>query len=292
MSVHPRRRSCLTVPAGSEKMLRKAIGLPADEIVLDLEDSVAPAGKEAARRLLVETVGSGAFGSRSVAVRVNAVGTPWCHLDIAALSTLDHPGLTIVLPKTASAGDLAFVDRLLDGLEQAAPRAQPIGLQLLIETAAGLANCMASAGASSRLQSLIIGYGDLASALGRDETASWAFVHESILLAARANGLQAIDGPNFRLQSGNERLDADCATTASLGFDGKWAIHPSQLEPINAAFTPRQEAVTRARQILACLDAARRAGEGIATFDGAMIDEAMRAGALRVIAMAEGAASP
>ena len=282
MRTHPRRRSCLTVPGGSEKMLRKAIDLPADEIVLDLEDAVATDLKHTARRMVCEAIQSGSFGARQLAVRINAIGTPWCHDDMIVLAHLDHSNLTLVLPKIESIGDLAFVDRLLAGLDAAHPRAHPIGLQILIETAAGLANCGAIAAASPRLQSLIIGYGDLASSLGRSG-GSWSFVQETVLLAARANGLQAIDGPNFSLAPDDGTLARDSAVTAALGFDGKWAIHPSQIEPINAAFTPGEAELHRARGILAALDAAQLSSEGVATYNGAMIDEAMRLGALRVL---------
>lgn len=286
MRTHPRRRSCLTVPGGSEKMLRKAIGLPADEIVLDLEDAVAADQKSTARRMVVEALASRSFAGRQVAVRINAVGTPWCHADVIALAAVGQPGLTLVLPKVETVGDLAFADRLLSGLEAERPAAEPIGLQILVETATGLANCAGLAGAGQRVQSLIIGYGDLASSLGRSAGPSWTFVQETVLLAARANGLQAIDGPNFSLEPADGTLVRDAAATASLGFDGKWAIHPSQIEPINAAFTPAEAEVRRARGILSALDAAQRAGNGIATFEGTMIDEAMRLGAVRTVSRA------
>lgn len=282
MRIHPRRRSCLTVPGGSEKMLRNAIDLAADEIILDLEDAVPPDLKLTARRMVVEAIQSGSFGTRQLAVRINSISTPWCHDDMIALAQLDHPGLTLVLPKIESIGDLAFVDRLLAGLEAARPRAQPVGLQILIETAAGLANCVAIAAASLRVQSLIIGYGDLASSLGRS-AGSWGFVQQTVLIAARANGLQAIDGPNFSLAPDDGSLARDSAVTAALGFDGKWAIHPAQIDPINNAFTPGESDLHRAHGIIAALDAADLAGEGVATYKGAMIDEAMRLGALRIL---------
>ena len=284
MPSHPRRRSCLTVPGGSEKMVRKAAELAADEIVFDLEDAVAEDCKTAARSMVVEAVASGRFASRQLAVRINAIGTPWCHADMVALAGLSHPGLTLVLPKIETVGDLAFADRLLLGLEAERQRAEMIGLQILVETAAGLANCAALACASARLQSLIIGYGDLASALGRSTGASWNFAQEIVLLAARSNGLQAIDGPSFSLTSANGALVRDSAAAADIGFDGKWAIHPSQVAPINTAFTPAEAEVRRARGILSALDAARLAGTGVATFEGTMIDEAMRFGAIRTLA--------
>src|SRR3954470_5116430 len=157
----PSRRSCLSVPGSSEKMLAKAPGLGADELVLDLEDAVAPDAKDAARRLVVEALASDAFAGRTVAVRVNAPGTPWCHADVVALAAAPRPPASVVLPKVEGAGDLAFADRLLDGAERAAGRDRPLRIQALIETAAGLARVYESAAASARLEALILGYAGL-----------------------------------------------------------------------------------------------------------------------------------
>ena len=143
MQTLPRRRCCLTVPGGSEKMLRKAIGLRADELVLDLEDAVTPDVKTTARRMVGDVIRSGGLAGRQVAVRINAIGTAWCHEDIVALAQLAQPGLTLVVPKIENTGDLAFIDRLLAGLEAGRPSAHAIGIQVLIETAVGLANCLA-----------------------------------------------------------------------------------------------------------------------------------------------------
>lgn len=260
-------------------MVRKAAGLSADEIVLDLEDGVAPEAKDAARRLVLDVIGEGLFGGRRIAVRVNAQGSPWQAADLKALAPLADKGVSVVLPKVDSAEDVKRAEDRFSG-----------DIQALIETASGLARCLEIAGASESMTSLIIGYGDLASALGRSKTADWAFVQETVLLAARVHGLQAIDGPCFDLASGSARLVAEAATTSAKGFDGKWAIHPSQIDAINMAFTPSSEALSEARGILAALDAATAAGQGVAVFEGAMIDEAMRRGALRVVAKVEGLA--
>lgn len=256
-------------------MLRKAAGLGADEIVLDLEDGVAPDGKDAARRMVVEALRGGAFAGRQIAVRINGIGTPWHGADVAALGGLKLRGLSVVLPKAAGGEDIKRV-----------VSATGLDVQALIETAAGLARCQEIAAASSSLVSLIIGYGDLASSLGRSESAGWDFAQEAVLLVARVNGLQAIDGPCFDLSAGSTRLKDEATVTAAKGFDGKWAIHPSQIATINAAFTPSEEAVRRARGIVAALDAAQG---GVAVFEGEMIDEAIRGGALRILAKAEGA---
>ncbi|MEQ1768670.1 MAG: CoA ester lyase [Devosia sp.] len=283
----PRRRSCLSVPGGSDKMLQKAPTIVADEIVLDLEDGVATNAKDEARAKVVTALGSGAFAGRGVAVRVNAIGTAWCHEDIVAIGAIDHPWLTLVVPKLESAGDLAFVDRLLDGVERRGGRRVTMGLQGLIETAKGLAKVSEIASASERLEGLILGYGDLGSSLGRSPDTGWAFAQDAILLAARSNGLLAIDGPFFALGDGAADELAKATThAASLGFDGKWAIHPNQLEVIEAAFTPSPEQQARAKSMLAQLDEANARGVGVVTFEGGMIDEAMRAGAERILSRA------
>ncbi|MFY8152512.1 MAG: HpcH/HpaI aldolase/citrate lyase family protein, partial [Hyphomicrobiales bacterium] len=151
MSKTLRRRSCLTVPGGSEKMVGKAAGLTADEIVFDLEDAVAVPEKTSARRLVMTAIAGGTLAGRTISVRVNAIGSRWCHEDIAAIGALPHAGLTLVVPKVESAADLAFIDRLLDGIEAAHSLEMPVGVQALIETAAGLANVTAIAGSSRRL---------------------------------------------------------------------------------------------------------------------------------------------
>jgi citrate lyase subunit beta/citryl-CoA lyase len=281
-----RRRSCLTVPGGSEKMLGKAACLAADEIVFDLEDAVARPEKANARRRVMTAITSGTFAGRTISVRVNAIGTPWCHEDIAELGALHHPGLTLVLPKVESAADLAFIDRLLDGIEAAHPRTAPIGIQALIETAAGIANVTAIAGSSARLETLILGYADLASSLGRSGGASWLFAQESLLVAARANGLQAIDGPSFSL-SADAALEHAARAVAAMGFDGKWAIHPSHIPVLNAAFSPSAEMVAKARDIISRINSLQAGGNGAGGHGGEMIDEAMRLGALRILSRGE-----
>jgi citrate lyase subunit beta/citryl-CoA lyase len=224
--------------------------------------------------MVLDAVQGGAFAGRRVAVRINGIGTPWHSADVAALARLRPQEPSLVLPKATSADDIQRVVAAT-GLE----------VQALIETAAGLARCQEIAAASPSLVSLIIGYGDLASSLGRSESAGWDFAQEAVLLVARVNGLQAIDGPCFDLTAGSTRTRDEAMATAAKGFDGKWAIHPSQIAAINAAYTPDEESVRRARGIIAALDAAQG---GVAVFEGAMVDEAMRGGALRVLAKVDG----
>jgi citrate lyase subunit beta / citryl-CoA lyase len=280
-----RRRSCLSVPASSERMLAKAEVLPPDEVVIDLEDAVAVAAKDEARAAAVDALSR--WHGPGVAVGVNAPGTPWCHLDLAALGELAEQPASIVVPKVESAGDLEFVDRLLDGVEARSGRTRPLFVQALIETAAGLARVDEVAAASVRLDSLILGYADLDASLGgaRDLEA-WLPAQHAVVVAARANGLQAIDGPYLGVEP-DERFRAAAARARDLGFDGKWVIHPSQIESVNELFVPTEAELERARAVIAALEEAEReGGQGAVSLDGEMLDEAVRAAALRVLARA------
>lgn len=288
----PARRSCLSVPGSSErKLARTAAGLGADEIVIDLEDAVAASAKEDARAATVAVLA--AWSGGVVSVRVNAARSPWCHLDVVALAGLADVPVSIVVPKVEGAGDLAFFDRLLDGAEAAGGRRRSVRLQALIETAAGLERLSEIAGASQRLDALILGYADLAASLGRAPRAAgdvevWRPAQEAVLVAARAHGLQAIDGPYLGVEV-DESFRAAAVRARDLGFDGKWAIHPAQVAPLNELFTPTVEEVERARAIVAALDRAEReTGQGAVALDGQMLDEAIRAAALRILARAPG----
>ncbi len=272
----PRRRACLVVPAAPASKLAKGRTLEADEIVVDLEDAVVPDAKDEARVAVVEALRS-EWAAPSVAVRVNAIGTPWCNHDLLELAS---SGVTFVLPKVESPGDLAFADRLLDGAGSESR------LVALIETAAGLQAVGEIARASSRLDGLIIGYADLAASLGRGTGGDWRFAQETILLAARAAGIQAIDGPHLTIRD-DEGFRAAVAHARELGFDGKWAIHPAQLDALREAFTPTEEEVADARATLAALDRAAAEGAGAVADGDRMLDEALAAAARRVLARAE-----
>lgn len=291
--MQPARRSCLAVPGSSARKLAKAAGAGADEVVIDLEDAVAVSAKDEARAAVTEALDSIDWSATTVSVRVNAPRSPWCHLDIAALAALPEWPDSLVLPKVESAGDLAFLDRLLDGAEAAAGRRRPLRVQALIETAAGLGRVQEIAAASARLDALIIGYADLAASLGRTASGAadldaWRPAQEAVLTAARAHGLQAIDGPYLGVDAGTA-FQAAALRARNLGFDGKWAIHPSQVAPLNHLFTPTPQEVERARAVIGALEQAEQeAGDGAVALDGEMIDEAIRAAALRVLARAPG----
>jgi citrate lyase subunit beta / citryl-CoA lyase len=288
------RRACLVVPAAPAAKLTKGRGLDADEIVVDLEDAVAPAAKDEAREAVVAAL-DGAFAAPSVAVRVNAIGTPWCHLDLAAVAASAREHVAVVLPKVEHPHDLAFADRLLAGAEAAAGRAAPVRLLALIETAAGLQSVAGIARASARLDGLIVGYADLAASLGRPEGGGragpehWRFAQDAVLVAARAAGIQAIDGPHLAIRD-DEPFRAEVAHARALGFDGKWAIHPAQLDALREAFTPTDAEVAEARETLAALERAAAGGAGAVAAGDRMLDEALAVSARRVLARAgEGA---
>ena len=281
------RRSCLSVPGSSTKMLDKARGLPADEIVIDLEDAVAAAHKDEARAAAAAALGEGTWSARSVAVRVNDVASRFCHRDVIEIVEGAGASLScLVVPKVESADDLRFVDRLLGMVEREAGREPPIGIEALIETAAGLSHLQEIAHASDRLEALIVGYADLGASLGRSPAAGevWAPVLDAVLVAARSAGLQAIDGPHLEIRD-LDGMRAAAARARTTGYAGKWALHPSQIEPLNEVFSATEEELERASAVLEALERAEAsAGSGAAMLDGEMIDEASRKRALQLLA--------
>ena len=233
------RRSCLSVPGSSEAMLAKAATLAADELVIDLEDSVAPGAKERSARPGVRDARARRACGRPVAVRVNAIDSPWFADDVSLLVSRAGAAIgSLVVPKVEGPEDVMRVAELLDSLGQAAAR---LGVQALLETAHGLLAAGTIASASPRLEALILGYADLAASLGRppdaDRPELWLHAQDTVLVAARASGLQAIDGPYLAIRD-DQGLRERAERVRALGFDGKWAVHPGQIEAINAAFTP------------------------------------------------------
>lgn len=266
-------------------MLAKALGLDADEVIADLEDAVDASAKVDARERVAVFLEREAAGSRLVSVRVNALASPWGERDIAELARRAGRRIaTLVVPKVESADELAAVARLLDS---AGDGARGVGLQALVETAAGLLRAGEIATASPRVESLIIGYADLGASLGRAPGVAaperWLYAQETVLVAARAAGVQAIDGPYLEIRD-EEGLRLRAEHVRALGYDGKWAVHPGQLAIINAAFTPSEEEVAHARAVLDALASAE--GRGAVELGGAMIDEATRKHALEVVARA------
>ncbi len=285
----------MSVPGSSATMLAKAPTRGADEIVIDLEDAVAVAAKDEARRTVLGALAEPQWQGVRCSVRVNAPRTPWCHDDIVAIASLGDGAASIVVPKVESAGDLAFVERLLDGVEAAVGSKRPLRVQALIETAAGVSRVQEIAAASPRLDGLILGYADLSASLGRAggagaELDSWRAIQDQILLAARAHDLLAIDGPYLGIAV-DAAFTAAAERARDMGFDGKWAIHPAQVPALNALFSPTHEQVERAQAVIDALAEAQGAGAGAVALDGQMLDEAVRVAAMRVLARAEAAAA-
>jgi citrate lyase subunit beta/citryl-CoA lyase len=302
------RRSCLTVPGSSARFLAKARDLAADEVILDLEDAVAPAAKEQARaQVSAALAGPGLAGAGWAApvraVRINGVVTQWAHRDV--IDVVEQAGAwldAIVLPKVSAPDHIIWLDLLLGQVEQAAGLpAGKIAIEAQIEDAPGLAAVDAIATASARLAALIFGPADFMASLGMRSLRIGAqpdgyaggdafhYPHLRILVAARAAGLQAIDGP-YAAISDIGGLAAAAASVAALGFDGKWVVHPSQIEPVNAAFAPDQASYDRAELIIdAYAHAGATAQRGAVLLDGEMIDEASRK--LALVAAARGRAA-
>lgn len=278
-----RRRSVLVVPGSDRRKIDKALGLHVDQVVLDLEDAVTPANKDAARALVVEALAAGGpVDGPSLAVRINSIDSPWASDDLAALSAAGPHLTSVVVPKTQSPEDLTIA---AGGLG-----AHAATLQALIETPAGLTHLDDIAGATDRLDALIIGYADLAAALGRQRNLPphrWSAVQDRVLIAARTAGIAAIDGPHLGIADDAE-FHAASRWTRELGFDGKWVIHPAQVDAVTREFTPTPEAVEQARQILDALDDAAARGAGAAALDGQMLDEAIAVSARRVLAQVDG----
>lgn len=277
------RRSILVVPGSDRRKIEKALQLGVDQIVLDLEDAVTPANKDDARDLVVETLAAGAPArGPSLAVRINSIDSPWAGDDLAALAASGANLSSVVVPKTQSPDDLLTAAHALGSHDAT--------LQALIETPAGLTYLDDIASATDRLDALIIGYADLAAALGRQRNLPphrWSAVQDRVLIAARTAGIAAIDGPHLGIA---DDADFQAATrwTRELGFDGKWVIHPAQVAFTMQEFTPTAEAVEQARQILDALDEAATRGDGAAALNGQMLDEAIAVSARRVLAQAEG----
>ncbi|HEY3962195.1 MAG TPA: CoA ester lyase [Gaiellaceae bacterium] len=259
-----RRRSCLTVPADDERKLAKAATIAADEVIVDLEDAVAPERKDVARELAARALHDLDWAAVTIAVRVNSARTQWYADDVAFVRTA-KPAV-VVVPKVEAAEELV-------GL--------PVQCEALIETARGLVQCEAIAAAPG-LEALVFGPGDLAASLGVPELTIGAGAHSDyslarIVVAARAAGVSAIDGPYPHHRDGHG-FRASAQRSRALGYDGKWCIHPAQVELANEIYAPTAEELERAHRILELA--------GVASLDGEMIDEANRRMAEAIVARA------
>lgn len=276
-------------------MVEKAASSAADQVFVDLEDAVAPSEKKAARALVVESLNSLDFGAKVVVVRVNDVTTPFCHGDILELVSGAGAKLDcLMIPKVHDASHVHFVDHLLSGLEDDLGLTRPVGLELQIETPHGAIHLVGIANASKRTQTIVFGPGDYAVSLGVPQLElgmidpdypghQWHWVMSEVANHARAVGAQAIDGPyvDFNDRDGYRE---SARRAKLLGYDGKWCIHPNQIEWANEVFTPSGDQYHYAERLLETYREATDAGRGAVVFDGKMIDEATRKMAERVAA--------
>ena len=291
------RRSCLAVPGSSARFLEKAQGLPADEVFLDLEDACAPLVKDSARHATVDALSNGDWGGKTRAVRVNDWTTHWTYRDVITVVEGAGDSLDcVMLPKVAGAAQIQALDLLLTQIEKAMGfEVGRIGIEAQIESAEGLVNVEAIAASSPRLETIIFGPADFMASIGMRSLVvgeqppgypadAYHYVLMRILVAARAQNLQPIDGPYLQIRNvGGFRVAARRA--AALGFDGKWVLHPDQIDVANEVFSPSQEDYDHAELILDAYDwhtSAEGGARGAAMLGDEMIDEASRKMALVV----------
>jgi citrate lyase subunit beta/citryl-CoA lyase len=278
------RRSELSTPGSSDKMLAKAAASDADLVFCDLEDSVAPNEKPAARQHVVHALTTLPWKPPTRAVRINSLDTAWSHRDIIEIVEGAREALDIIIiPKIRQARDVWWVDLLLTQLEDQLGLTKRIGIEVLIEEVEALINVEEIANASPRLEALIFGPGDFSASQGvqlhsiggTDNYPGdiWHYARNKIVVAARAAKIDAVDGP-FASIADPDGYRHQCALSHTLGFIGKWAIHPSQIELANAAYAPTREQVDHARRIVRAYTEAEEQGLGAVAVDGDMIDAA------------------
>ena len=292
------RRSELATPASSERMCAKARSSGADLVFLDLEDACAPVVKESSRAIVVEALVGQDWGRVVRAVRVNGLDTPWCYGDVVEVVTGARDALdVIIVPKARTARDVWWFDVLLTQLETKLGLRRRIGLEVLIEEAEGLSNATEIARSSDRLEAIIFGAGDLSASLharvdgnfdpmGEYPGDFWHHARVQILTAARAAGIDAIDAPYPAYQDPDGYRRS--ATHASLlGYDGKWAIHPSQIPIANEVFAPTEAEIRDAEESIATYRASEAEGIGAIGRDGRLVDAAHMRLAANVLHKAE-----
>ena len=275
-------------PAIFEKMASSA----ADVINLDLEDAVAPTDKEAARANIIEAVSDIDWGKKTLSVRINGLDTPYWYRDVVDLLEQAGDRLDqIMIPKVGCAADIYAVDALVTAIEAAKGRTKKIDFEVIIESAAGIAHVEEIAAASPRLKAMSLGAADFAASMGMQTTGiggtqedyymlqegqkywsdPWHWAQAAIVAACRTHGLLPVDGP-FGDFSDDEGFRAQARRSATLGMVGKWAIHPKQVALANEVFTPGEEKVAEAREILAAMEEATRTGAGATVYKGRLVD--------------------
>ena len=281
------QRSELAVPGSNPAMFDKAARSAADYVFLDLEDAVSPGDKPQARKNVIEALNDIDWRGlgKTVSVRINSLDTHYMYRDVVDVVEQAGDRLdTILIPKVGVAADVYMVDALVTQIETAKGFDNRIGLEALIEITLGMANVDAIAMSSPRMEAMHFGVADYAASCRARTTSigglnpdypgdQWHHGLSRMLVACRAYGLRAIDGPYGDFNDPEGYLDA-ARRAAALGYEGKWAIHPSQIELAHEVFSPPEAEVERARRILAALEAAAAAGKGAAQLDGRMIDAA------------------
>jgi citrate lyase subunit beta / citryl-CoA lyase len=290
---HPARRlrSALYMPGANERALVKAHDIPADALILDLEDAVAPAAKSDARARACAAASSGAYGARTVTIRVNGIATEWHRDDVTAAAQAGPHA--IVVPKVGEAADVHGVEELLSN----AGAPDHTRIWAMLETPAAILRAAEIAAASERLEVLVMGTNDLAAELharvgGGDSThpaepprGPLLAALSACVLAARATGRTILDGV-YNDVSDADGFAAECRQGRAYGFDGKTLIHPSQVEPCNEAFSPSAEEIDHANRIIEAFEEAERAGSGVVTVDGRMVENLHVATARRILGLA------
>ncbi len=280
------RRSELSTPASNERMIEKAVASNADLVFLDLEDSVSPSEKVPSRAKAIKALKTLNWGKKTRAVRINDLETEYAYQDI--ISVFEEAGEhldILVVPKVKSAKDVWWVDVLLSQIEKRLRRTKPIGIEVLIEEVEAMLNVEEIARSSPRLEAIIFGPADYSASQGMDSKViegqldtypgdPWHYARNKIVIAARAAGIDAVDGafPDYKNIEGYSR---ECIHSKTLGFVGKWAIHPSQINVANRVYSPTQEEVAYARKLDAAYQEALANGLGAVAIDGKMIDVAV-----------------
>ena len=290
-------RSELAVPGSNPAMFEKAAKSAADIIFLDVEDAVAPDDKAQARTNIIQGLNDIDWGRKTMMVRINGLDTHYMYRDVVDIVEACPRLDMILIPKVGTPADVYAIDMMVTQIETAMGRTKRIGFEVLIETALGMANVEAIAQSSKRLEAMSFGVADYAASTrarttviggvnkdsgvltDRDEdgnreyfwTDPWHAAQTRMMVACRAYGLRPIDGP-FGDFSDTDGYLAAANRAAVLGYEGKWAIHPSQIELANQVYTPSEAEVTRARRIMQAMDEAAKAGKGAVSLDGRMID--------------------
>ena len=292
-----RHRSELAVPGSNPAMFEKAAKSAADIVFLDVEDAVAPDDKAQARKNIIQGLNDIDWGRKTMMVRINGLDTHYMYRDVVDIVEACPRLDMILIPKVGTPADVYAIDMMVTQIETAMGRTKRIGFEVLIETALGMANVEAIAQSSKRLEAMSFGVADYAASTrarttviggvnkdsgvltDRDEdgnreyfwTDPWHAAQTRMMVACRAYGLRPIDGP-FGDFSDTDGYLAAANRAAVLGYEGKWAIHPSQIELANQVYTPSEAEVTRARRIMQAMDEAAKAGKGAVSLDGRMID--------------------